>query len=103
MDFNAEKVKNDIVEWIKDWFDKNGKGCKGVLGISGGKDSSVVAALLVEALGKENVVGVLVDPISGEIANNDTKNPTMFYYIKGTEPTYTNDSLESLIPTMKIE
>ncbi len=60
MDFNAVKVKNDIVEWIKNWFNENGKGCKGVLGISGGKDSSVVAALLVEALGKENVVGVLM-------------------------------------------
>ena len=60
MDFDAVKVKNDIVEWIKNWFNENGKGCKGVLGISGGKDSSVVAALLVEALGKENVVGVLM-------------------------------------------
>ena len=49
----------------------------------------------------DNVVGVLVDPISGNIANNDTKNPTMFYYIKGTEPTYNNESLESLIPTIK--
>lgn len=58
--FNAIKVKNDIVKWIRDWFDVNGKGCKGVVGISGGKDSSVVAALLVEALGKENVVGVLM-------------------------------------------
>lgn len=60
MIFDAVKVKNDIVEWIKDWFEENGKGCKGVVGISGGKDSSVVAALLVEALGKENVVGVLM-------------------------------------------
>lgn len=60
MSFDALKVKNDIVQWIKDWFEINGKGCKGVVGISGGKDSSVVAALLVEALGKENVVGVLM-------------------------------------------
>ncbi len=60
MAFDALKVKNDIVEWIKEWFRENGNGCKGVLGISGGKDSSVVAALLVEALGKENVVGVLM-------------------------------------------
>ena len=60
MSFDALKVKNDIVKWIQDWFETNGKGCKGVLGISGGKDSSVVAALLVEALGKENVVGVLM-------------------------------------------
>ncbi len=60
MAFDAVKVKNDIVEWIKEWFAENGKGCKGVLGISGGKDSSVTAALLVEALGRENVVGVLM-------------------------------------------
>ena len=39
--------------------------------------------------------------INGNVANNDTKNPTMFYYIKGTEPTYNNESLESLIPTIK--
>lgn len=58
--FNAEKVKNDIVLWIKDWFEKNGKGCKAVIGISGGKDSSVVAALCTEALGKENVIGVMM-------------------------------------------
>lgn len=58
--FNAEKVKNDIVLWIRDWFEKNGKGCKAVIGISGGKDSSVVAALCTEALGKENVIGVMM-------------------------------------------
>lgn len=60
MSFNALKVKNDIVKWIKNWFETNGKGCKAVLGVSGGKDSSVTAALLVEALGSENVVGVLM-------------------------------------------
>ena len=58
--FNAEKVKNDCVEWIKDFFEKNGKGCNAVVGISGGKDSSIVAALCVEALGKERVIGVLM-------------------------------------------
>lgn len=58
--FDAEKVKNDIVLWIRDWFEKNGKGCKAVIGISGGKDSSVVAALCTEALGKENVIGVMM-------------------------------------------
>ena len=53
-------MKERIVEWIKDYFDKNGKGCKAVVGISGGKDSSVCAALLCEALGKDRVVGVLM-------------------------------------------
>lgn len=60
MVFNAEQVKNEIVEWIRGWFEENGKGCNAVLGISGGKDSSVVAALCVEALGKDRVVGVLM-------------------------------------------
>jgi len=58
--FNAEKVKNDCVNWIRDFFEKNGKGCNAVVGISGGKDSSVAAALCVQALGKERVIGVLM-------------------------------------------
>ena len=60
MSFNAEKVKNDIVKWIQEWFEENGRGCKAVVGLSGGKDSSVVAALCVEALGRDNVFGVLM-------------------------------------------
>ena len=58
--FDALKVKNDCVNWIRDFFEKNGKGCNAVLGISGGKDSSVAAALCVEALGKDRVIGVLM-------------------------------------------
>ncbi len=58
--FNAEKVKNECVEWIRDFFDKNGPDCNAVVGISGGKDSSVAAALCVEALGKDRVIGVLM-------------------------------------------
>ena len=60
MAFDALKVKNDIVQWIRDWFEVNGKGCNAIVAISGGKDSSVVAALCVEALGKERVYGVLL-------------------------------------------
>lgn len=58
--FDAFKVKNDVVRWIREWFDENGKGCNAVIGISGGKDSSAVAALCVEALGKDRVIGVLM-------------------------------------------
>ena len=58
--FNVEKTTAEAVEWIRDWFDHNGKGCNAVIGISGGKDSSVVAALCVEALGKDRVIGVLM-------------------------------------------
>lgn len=52
--------KDKIVEWIKEYFNANGPQSKAVIGISGGKDSSVVAALCVEALGKDRVYGVLM-------------------------------------------
>lgn len=58
--FNAEKVTNAAVEWIRNWFEENGKGCNAVIGISGGKDSSCVAALCVKALGKDRVFGILM-------------------------------------------
>ena len=56
--FNAKEVKDQVVRWIRDWFEENGKGCNAVLGVSGGKDSSIVAALCAEALGKDRVIGV---------------------------------------------
>ena len=58
--FTPEKAAKACIQWIKEWFEQNGKGCPAVLGISGGKDSSVAAALCVAALGKENVIGVLM-------------------------------------------
>ena len=67
--FDALKVKNDCVAWIRDFFEKNGKGCNAVVGISGGKDSSIVAALCVEALGRDRVIGVLMP--CGEQADID--------------------------------
>jgi len=56
--FEAKKVKDACVQWIRDWFEENGPGCNAVLGISGGKDSSICAALCVEALGRDRVIGV---------------------------------------------
>ena len=56
--FDALKVKDACVQWIRDWFEENGPGCNAVLGISGGKDSSIVAGLCVEALGADRVIGV---------------------------------------------
>ncbi|MBR0412248.1 MAG: NAD(+) synthase [Eubacterium sp.] len=58
--FDAQKVKDGCVNWIRDFFEENGKGCNAVVGISGGKDSSIVAALCVEALGRDRVIGVLM-------------------------------------------
>ena len=59
-EFNVRRVKDACVVWIRDFFEKNGPDCNAIIGISGGKDSSVVAALCVEALGKDRVVGVLM-------------------------------------------
>ena len=67
--FDALKVKNACVEWIRQFFAENGPDCNAVVGISGGKDSSVVAALCVEALGRERVIGVLMP--CGEQADID--------------------------------
>ena len=68
--FDVKKTTDDCVKWICDFFEKNGKGCNAVLGISGGKDSSVTAALCVRALGKDRVIGVLMP--NGEQADIDS-------------------------------
>lgn len=60
--FNPERHRELIINWIGNWYDNNSGGSKGpiVIGISGGKDSSVVAGLCVNALGKDKVYGVLM-------------------------------------------
>lgn len=58
--FNVSDAVEKCTEWIRNWFDENGKGCNAVVGISGGKDSSVVAAMCCRALGKERVIGVMM-------------------------------------------
>jgi NAD+ synthase len=60
MAFDAKKVRNEAVQWIRNYFEENGKDCCVVIGISGGKDSAVTAALCVEALGAGRVYGVLM-------------------------------------------
>lgn len=75
--FNVEKTTKQAVQWIRDWFEANGKGCNAVIGISGGKDSSVVAALCVEALGKDRVIGVLMP--NGEQPDIDCSRQLVSY------------------------
>lgn len=58
--FNVERVTNDLIEWTKNWFKNNGNGCNAVIGISGGKDSAICAALCVKVLGQDRVIGVLM-------------------------------------------
>ena len=67
--FDAKRIKDECVLWIREFFEINGPGCNAVVGISGGKDSSVAAALCVEALGKDRVIGVLMP--KGEQADID--------------------------------
>ena len=70
--FDAEKEVNGIVSFIRDYYEKNH--LKGVvLGISGGKDSGVAAALFAKALGSENVVGVTMPAHTDESCRNDAK------------------------------
>jgi NAD+ synthase len=79
--FDVKKVKEDLIKWIQDWFKENGDGCNAVIGISGGKDSTVTAALMVEALGKERVVGVLM-PNGVQADIGDSKKVVEFLDIK---------------------
>lgn len=69
--FNAEKTTKELIKWIQDWFEKNGNGCNAVLGLSGGKDSTIVAALCVEALGKDRVIGVAMPDNNQELNDAD--------------------------------
>ncbi|MCQ2459928.1 MAG: NAD(+) synthase [Ruminococcus sp.] len=68
--FDTEKTAADLVNWVKEYFEKNATPeTKAVIGISGGKDSSVAAAVCVKALGKDRVIGVLMP--QGEQADID--------------------------------
>ena len=57
---NVEKLTQSLVDWVRVWFNHNGPNCNAILGISGGKDSTIAAKIMVEALGKDRVVGVML-------------------------------------------
>lgn len=65
-DYN--KLKDECIEWIRKWFYENGNGCNAIIGLSGGKDSTIVAKLCTEALGADKVIGV---SLPGEGQNNE--------------------------------
>ena len=107
MAFDVEKTTNELVEWLIDWFERNGKGCKAVVGISGGKDSSVVAGLCVRALGKDRVVGVLM-PNNVQSDIDDSKKLVAHLGIQhyivniGAATTALTESIKEAAPELEI-
>ena len=81
--FNAKAVKDRLVLWIRNWFDANGPECNAIIGISGGKDSTVAAALCVEALGRDRVIGVLM-PNGAQPDFNDAMDVVSWLQIRHT-------------------
>ena len=78
MSFNAKCETERVIGFIRDYYSKNNlKGA--ILGISGGKDSAVVAGLMVEALGKDNVLGVWMPCHSKEADKEDAKLVSDYY------------------------
>ena len=78
MKFDAKKETERVIEFIRDYYKKNNLGGV-ILGISGGKDSGVVAGLFVEALGKENVLGVTLPCHSNPEDASDAKLVSDYY------------------------
>jgi len=97
--FNVQRVKKELIEWILDYFEDNGKGCNAVVGISGGKDSSVTAALCVQALGKDRVYGVLM-PQGEQHDINYSKELVSFLGIKHFVINI-KDSVDALLASIK--
>lgn len=84
MKFNVEEATERLIKWIQKWFDKNGNGCNAIIGISGGKDSTVCAGLLVRALGKDRVIGVLM-PNGEQVDISDSYKVVEFLGIRHFE------------------
>ena len=101
MKFDVELATKRIIKWIQDWFEENGKGCNAVIGISGGKDSTVCAGLLVNALGKDRVIGVMM-PNGVQKDISDSYKVVNFlninYYIINV-----HDAYESILEQMGID
>lgn len=72
--FDARATTEKCIEWIKNWFKENGPDCKAIVGISGGKDSSIVAALCSAALGKKRVIGVMMPNLADDLIESADKS-----------------------------
>lgn len=82
--FDTTKEINNVVQWIREWFYNNGPQANAVIGISGGKDSTIIAALLVKALGKDRVIGVMM-PNGVQPDISDSEKVIELLGIKGYE------------------
>lgn len=97
-EFNARKAADACIQWIRDWFEENGKGCNAVIGISGGKDSTVVAGLCAKALGPERVIGVMLpDGVQPDI--QDSRDVIEALGIHGVEYNI-KDATDALLDSM---
>lgn len=94
--FNVKKTTEDLIKWTSDWFDKNGKGCNAIIGISGGKDSTIAAAICAKALGNDRVIGVLM-PDGEQKDIEDSKKVCEILNIKH----YIVDISKAIIPLLK--
>lgn len=60
LDFNALREREAIIRYLRDWFNDKGENSKAIIGISGGKDSTICAALLARAIGPERILGIIM-------------------------------------------
>ncbi|MEE3325602.1 MAG: NAD(+) synthase, partial [Methanosphaera sp.] len=95
----TENKINEIIEHIKQWFDENGNNANAIIGISGGKDSTVATALCVKALGKDRVIGVLM-PNGEQPDIDDSKKVVEFLGIKHITVNI-NDMYNAFIENLK--
>ena len=69
--FDAKKTKDELVQWLKKYYDNDGNPINAVVGCSGGKDSSVVLAALVEAIGTDRIYAILMpDGVQSDIEDS---------------------------------
>ena len=79
--FNAKEEKDKIVKFIRAYYDRYDLGGV-VIGISGGKDSGVVAGLFAEAIGPDRIIGVTLPCHSKETDKNDAQLVADYYGFK---------------------